>query len=307
MASIWASIRPGAEPEPMSRASAPRPAPPLQSPPSPAMRAAVREAVGSDPEPRPVPPKLGPAETPHPALSPRPVPVLARHRAGWGYAVAWALGIGVGAVAAGAFVGYLVNGPPSHSLSHRQIADVAPPTPDVPPPTAQEIMGSQGAPATIATSAPATPALSSPPAAGARGTTTMTAGRTVLPPIPPAKPGTQAPSPASASPSPPLTSSNDIREVQGRLQSLGFDPGPVDGASGPKTTAAVKGYQQAHGLQPTGVADKNMLDELRQEPGSTAPPSPPPRPRTQAYSYAYTPPARQNNPFMDALNRLFGR
>ena len=260
------------------------------------MRAAVREVVGSDPELRHLPPKLGPAETPHPAIPPRPAPVVARRRAGWGYAVTWALGIGVGAVAAGAFVGFLVNGPPGHSSSHRLIADVAPPTPNVPPPTAQEIINSNKAPATIATSAPANLAISSP-AAGAPGQTT--AARTVLPPIPPAK---QTP---SGPPSPPLTSPNDIREMQGRLQSLGFDPGPIDGAAGPKTAAAVTRYQQAHGLQATGVADKDTLDELRREPGSMAPPPPPPRPRTQAYQYS--PPPRQSNPFTDALNRLFGR
>jgi peptidoglycan hydrolase-like protein with peptidoglycan-binding domain len=136
-----------------------------------------------------------------------------------------------------------------------------------------------------------------------------TAARTVLPPIPPAKPGTQAPpSSSSASPrSPPLTASNDIREVQGRLQSLGFDPGPLDGAAGPKTAAAVTRYQQEHGLQATGIADRDTLDELRREPTSTAPP-PPPRPRPQAYQSAYAPPPpRQSNPFTDAINRLFGR
>ncbi len=305
MASIWASIRPGAEFEPMSRASTPRPAlppSPSQTPPSPAMRAAVREAVGSDPELRRPPPALGPAETPHPAIPPHAA-VVARRRTGWGYAVAWALGIGIGAIAAGAFVGFLVNGPPGRSSSHRQIADVAPPTPNVPPPTAQEIIGGNKAPSTVATSAPANPALAHAPGK------TPPSARTVLPPIPPAKPGTQAPSSASSGPpSPPLTSSNDIREVQGRLQSLGFDPGPIDGATGPKTAAAVTRYQQAHGLQATGVADRDMLDELRREPGSTAPPPPPPRPRTQAYQSAYsTPPPRPSNPLMDALNRLFGR
>ena len=127
--------------------------------------------------------------------------------------------------------------------------------------------------------------------------------RTALPPIPPAKPGAQ-PTPSS----PPVRlSSNDVREVQGRLQSLGFDPGPVDGAAGPKTAAAVARYQEAHGLQATGVADMDTLDELRREPGSVAPPPPAPRPRTQAYQYAYSPPRRQSNPFLDALNQLFGR
>jgi hypothetical protein len=305
MASIWASIRPGAEP--MSRASTPRPEAPPQTVPSEAMQAAVREAVGSASEPRRPPPKLGPADTPHPAVPPRAAPVVVRRRTGWGYAIAWALGIGVGAVAAGAFVGFLVNGPPGHSSSHRQIADVAPPTPDVPPPTMQEIAGSKSAsaaqpstPATVATAMPNTASPSSQPATA----------RSALPPIPPAKPGTQATSPSArpSAPSPPLAS-NDIREMQGRLQSLGFDPGPVDGAAGPKTAAALIRYQQAHGLQPTGLADKETLDELRHEPGSTPPPPPPPpRPRAVTYQSAYTPqPPRQSNPLLDALDRLFGR
>jgi len=280
------------------------------------MKAAVREAVAAAPEPRRPPPKLGPAQAPPLAAPPRaPASATLRPRTGWGYAIAWALGIGVGAVAAGAFVGYLVNGPPGHASAHRLVADVAPPTPDVPPPTAQEIVASRSASVTR----PLAPAPTAPPAAAiATSSTTSpttspttsstpnstTAARTVLPPIPPAKPGTQA-----APPSPTARlSSNDVREVQGRLQSLGFDPGPVDGAAGPKTAAAVSRYQEAHGLQATGVADNDTLDELRREPGSMAPPPPPPRPRTQAYSYAYSPPPpRQSNPFVDALNRLFGR
>jgi peptidoglycan hydrolase-like protein with peptidoglycan-binding domain len=97
-----------------------------------------------------------------------------------------------------------------------------------------------------------------------------------------------------------------MREVQGRLQSLGFDPGPLDGSAGPKTAAAITRYQQTHGLTETGVADKDMLDGLRREPGSVAPP--PPRPRPQSYQYAAAPPpARQSNPLLDALNRMFGR
>jgi peptidoglycan hydrolase-like protein with peptidoglycan-binding domain len=212
--------------------------------------------------------------------------------------VAWSLGIGVGAIAAGAFVGFLVNGPPGHAARHRVFADVAPPTPDVPPPTAQEIIGSK-----TASAAPSqTPT-------GAPGATTVTTTATTaptkaasmpLPPIPPAKPAAHP-----APPSPPL-SSGDLREVQGRLQSLGFDPGPLDGSAGPRTAAAITRYQQAHGLPETGVADKDMLAELRREPGATAPP-PPPRPRPQTYQYAAAPPPRQSNPFLDALNRMFGR
>jgi len=43
----------------------------------------------------------------------------------------------------------------------------------------------------------------------------------------------------------------DNREVQAALLSLGFDPGPVDGKSGPKTKAAVEAFQRARGLMPT--------------------------------------------------------
>lgn len=272
------------------------------------MRAAVREAVGSDPEP-PAPPRLGPAlvEPPHPAIPPRAAPVAARRRTGWGYAIVWALAIGLGAVAAGAFVGFLVNGPPGHASHPRVVADVAPPTPDVPPPTAQQIVDSKSASTTPSQSAGSTPAATAAPASSP-----TTAARTALPPIPsatpqipPAKPSTPAAQPSP--PSPPL-SSNDIREVQGRLRSLGFDPGPIDGAVGPRTAAALTRYQEAHGLQATGVADNDVLAELRREPGSTAPPPPPPsRPRVQSYRPAYAPPARQSNPFLDALNQLFGR
>jgi hypothetical protein len=228
--------------------------------------------------------------------------VAVRRHTAWGYAIAWSLGIGVGAVAAGAFVGFLVNGPPSHSSGHRQVADVAPPTPDVPPPTAQEIVGSKNA-STAATAVPA----SASPAVPAAGTTTT--ARTGLPPIPPAGTSTRA-----MPPSPPLSSSSEIRELQGRLHSLGFDPGPIDGAAGPKTAAAVTRYQRAHGFQPTGVADKDTLAELRRESGSAPPPpAPPPRPRARSQSYQYAsappppPPPRQSNPLIDALDRMFGR
>ncbi|MBS0523152.1 MAG: peptidoglycan-binding protein [Proteobacteria bacterium] len=309
MDSIWASIRPGGEPA--SRAAHLRPAPaPPPTEPSPAMKAAVREVVGSDPEPRRPPLlRLGPAlvEPPHPAIPPRAASVATHRRTtGWGYAIAWSLGIGVGAVAAGAFVGFLVNGPPGHSSRPRHVADVAPPTPDVPPPTAQEIVASKSAPTTAATAAPASgtsSASTASTAAPATSMTTATGARAVLPPIPPARPATQPP-PASP-PSPPLSAPNDIRELQGRLQSLGFDPGPIDGANGPKTAAAVTRYQQAHGLQPTGIADRDMLAELRHEPGAAPPP--PPRPRAvQSYRSTWAPP-RQSNPFLDALDRLFGR
>ena len=51
--------------------------------------------------------------------------------------------------------------------------------------------------------------------------------------------------------------------VQKRLTALGYDAGSVDGVFGPKTTAAVKGWQRSVGLAVTGVADGAVLAALR--------------------------------------------
>jgi len=45
----------------------------------------------------------------------------------------------------------------------------------------------------------------------------------------------------------------DVRAMQARLVSMGFDPGPVDGAWGPRTRAAVIEFQLANGLKPDGI------------------------------------------------------
>ena len=42
-------------------------------------------------------------------------------------------------------------------------------------------------------------------------------------------------------------------EIQTRLKSLGFDPGPLDGDWGRLTMAAVKAFQKAHGLDVDGI------------------------------------------------------
>lgn len=46
----------------------------------------------------------------------------------------------------------------------------------------------------------------------------------------------------------------NTRDVQAALLSLGYDPGPVDGLPGKKTTAAVIAFQKAAGLYPDGIA-----------------------------------------------------
>jgi N-acetylmuramoyl-L-alanine amidase len=55
--------------------------------------------------------------------------------------------------------------------------------------------------------------------------------------------------------------------VQARLANLGFDPGPVDGALGPKTRAALRSFQSVHGLRVHGGIDQQTLDRLREQHG----------------------------------------
>ncbi|WP_020179055.1 TIGR02594 family protein [Methylopila sp. M107] len=45
-----------------------------------------------------------------------------------------------------------------------------------------------------------------------------------------------------------------VLDIQRRLRALGFDPGPLDGAWGPLTRAALRRFQQASGLVADGVA-----------------------------------------------------
>ena len=56
-----------------------------------------------------------------------------------------------------------------------------------------------------------------------------------------------------------------VRRAQERLAAAGFDPGPVDGAMGPRTRAALRAFQEARGLDPTGEPDGPTLAELGAE------------------------------------------
>jgi peptidoglycan hydrolase-like protein with peptidoglycan-binding domain len=56
-----------------------------------------------------------------------------------------------------------------------------------------------------------------------------------------------------------------VRLAQERLAAAGFDPGPVDGAMGPRTRAALRAFQEARGLDPTGEPDGPTLAELGAE------------------------------------------
>lgn len=62
----------------------------------------------------------------------------------------------------------------------------------------------------------------------------------------------------------PLRETDDggVSGVQARLANLGYAPGRVDGVLGPRTEAAIREFQEAHGLEPTGVMDEAFLDCL---------------------------------------------
>jgi localization factor PodJL len=53
-----------------------------------------------------------------------------------------------------------------------------------------------------------------------------------------------------------------VRTVQAMLIERGFDPGPADGVAGPMTYEAVRAFQMAIGIEPTGVIDDNLLKAL---------------------------------------------
>lgn len=51
--------------------------------------------------------------------------------------------------------------------------------------------------------------------------------------------------------------------IQARLKNLGFDCGVIDGIVGPKTRAAILGFQIKNGLQPTGQIDGATRGKLK--------------------------------------------
>ena len=54
-----------------------------------------------------------------------------------------------------------------------------------------------------------------------------------------------------------------VRDIQAGLQRLGYDPGAADGRMGPKTSAAIRKYQQDNGMTVDGKASQAVLDSIR--------------------------------------------
>ena len=76
------------------------------------------------------------------------------------------------------------------------------------------------------------------------------------------------PAPVAATPSDAPLGRDDVREIQARLRSFGFNPGPVDGAAGRMTEGAVRRYQQDRARPQTGEIDRQLLEQLRQDPAA---------------------------------------
>ena len=62
--------------------------------------------------------------------------------------------------------------------------------------------------------------------------------------------------------SPPDVSVALLRDVQSALADRGFDPGPVDGAMGPRTRAAIAAFRRDQGLPENGALDAALLRRL---------------------------------------------
>jgi peptidoglycan hydrolase-like protein with peptidoglycan-binding domain len=75
---------------------------------------------------------------------------------------------------------------------------------------------------------------------------------------------TETPAAATAAPAAdePIQGDHLIYLVQKRLRELGYDPGPVDGQVGPRTTTAIQTYQERGGLAVDGQPSMALLDHL---------------------------------------------
>jgi CheY-like chemotaxis protein len=138
------------------------------------------------------------------------------------------------------------------------------PAASVPSAPAVEPAAAQAAPAADSQPAPAPPESAAsplpPPASGASAQPS-TAARTE-----PAPATTSQQAPLEPEPNPAPLQRDEVRDVQARLRSFGFNPGSVDGVPGPTTEGAVMHYQQDRGQLQTGKVDGQLLEQLRQDP-----------------------------------------
>ncbi|MGF1608271.1 MAG: peptidoglycan-binding protein [Kiloniellales bacterium] len=80
----------------------------------------------------------------------------------------------------------------------------------------------------------------------------------------PVTPQAAAPPAAVAEPEAeiPPASAAEVKEAQGALAELGYEPGPVDGVEGPRTQAAVRAFQESADLTADGRVTEALLAAL---------------------------------------------
>lgn len=159
----------------------------------------------------------------------------------------------------------LIGGFAVGGLAGLVLAMITPPAapPHLAPPASAATSGPAPAMAAVAPSpAPpvATPPATEPPSPPATATVDT-------PPAEVAVAATASAELAAATAAPAeLLRAEEVREVQTKLRGFGFDPGPADGVPGRMTMAAATQYQQRRGLAQTGQVDRELLDQLRQDP-----------------------------------------
>jgi peptidoglycan hydrolase-like protein with peptidoglycan-binding domain len=109
----------------------------------------------------------------------------------------------------------------------------------------------------LAGSVLAQPATPSPPGAPATGDVKQQQKQGTAPATPAQRATEGAKERMGTSPT-----SEQVRQVQQALKDKGQDPGAIDGVMGAKTQAALKNYQQAEGLKPTGRLDAETMAKL---------------------------------------------
>lgn len=78
-------------------------------------------------------------------------------------------------------------------------------------------------------------------------------------------------------------SREQVRAAQQALKDKGMDPGPADGMMGPRTTTAVREFQQKEGLKATGRLDPDTMAKLGiEKTGAADTGTPAASPKTQA-------------------------
>ena len=61
---------------------------------------------------------------------------------------------------------------------------------------------------------------------------------------------------------------DEVLTLQKGLKAAGYDPGPIDGAFGPKTDAAVRALQEACGIDVDGVVGPQTVAKIYEEQAS---------------------------------------